>query len=171
MAFSRLLSSTVLMIDAPQQPFSATATRTSSANPSKATLALRVLTRLAALLVITQAMVWVPSLLMAEAELDALGTGLLAFAGVALIALVWGGADGARHGIVHACLVWVFTALTFGITSSGLTLMTDGPGYWSAGEILTQMAILTPVLVGTVLPTGVLGAAIGGAIMPHPHTV
>lgn len=49
--------------------------------------------------------------------------------------------------------------------------MTDRPGYWSAGEALTQMAILTPVLVGTVLPTGVLGAAIGGALRPRPLTV
>lgn len=74
------------MNDATQQPLAATATGVASAGTSKAALALRVLIRLAVLLAIVQTMVWFPSLLAPDAELDALGTGLLAFAGVALMA-------------------------------------------------------------------------------------
>ncbi|PUA80762.1 hypothetical protein [Nocardioides currus] len=95
-----------------------------------------------------------------------LGTGLLAFLGLAVVGLVWGLYDGRHRGFVTAAAAWSATALTFSVGWLVIRAVLDADSSMSASEIVSSDLSTIPFIAGLVLAPALVGAAAGHAVRP-----
>ena len=95
---------------------------------------------------------------------DALGTGLLAFAGVVLVSGTWAVADGSRHAVRTVLLRWAVVALVVAVGWWVGFAASNSDASMSFTELLASDAGFIPFVVGLVLVPAAIGAAIGAGV-------
>ena len=95
---------------------------------------------------------------------DALGTGLLAFAGVVLVSGAWALVDGYRHDTRTALLRWLVVAVVVALGWWIAFAATQRDASMSFTDLLASDAGFVPFVLGLVLVPAAVGAAIGGVV-------
>ena len=95
---------------------------------------------------------------------DALGTGLLAFAGVVLVSGSWALVDGYRHAVRTVLLRWAVVAVVVAVGWWVGFAASNSDASMSFTELLASDAAFIPFVVGLVLVPAAIGAAIGAAV-------
>ena len=95
------------------------------------------------------------------AEEDALGTGLLAFAGLVVASGAWALVDGARHGARTAVRWWAPVAVVLAIGWWLVFAATQRDSTMSFTDLLASDAALVPFVVALVLVPAAVGAGLG----------
>ena len=93
---------------------------------------------------------------------DALGAGLLAFAGLVVASGGWAVVDGFRHGARTALLWWAVVAVVLALAWWLGFAATQRDGSLSFTQALTGDAGFVPFVIGLVLVPAAVGAALGG---------
>ena len=95
---------------------------------------------------------------------DALGTGLLAFAGVVVVSGTWALVDGYRHGARTALLRWLVVAVLVALGWWIAFAATQRDAGTSFTDLLASDAGFIPFVLGLVVVPAAVGAAIGGVV-------
>ena len=95
---------------------------------------------------------------------DALGTGLLAFATVLLLAGCWALVDGYRRGGRTALLQWTLVAVVLALGWWIAFAATQQDDSMSFGDLLAGDAGFVPLVLALVLIPAVAGAGIGAVV-------
>ena len=103
-------------------------------------------------------------LLLPIASEDALGAGLLAFAGIVVVSALWAAVDGYRHAARTALLWWAAVAVVLAIGWWIVFAATNRDSSISFTELLAGDAGMVPFVIGLVLVPAAGGAALGGLV-------
>lgn len=95
---------------------------------------------------------------------DALGTGLIAFAGVVVVSVVWAFVDGLRHGLRTAVLRWAVVGVLLALGWWVVFAATNRDSSMSFTELLSSDAGFVPFVLALVLVPAATGASFGSVL-------
>ena len=95
---------------------------------------------------------------------DALGKGLIAFAGVVVASVVWAFVDGLRHGLRTAVLWWAVVGVLLALGWWIVSAATSRDGSMSFTDLLSSDAGFLPFVLALVLVPAATGASFGSVL-------
>jgi len=123
-----------------------------------------ILVRLAALAVVVIAYTSLVVPMMSEQGDANIGAGLLAFAIVIVISLIWSVVDGRRAGLAPTAVRWAIVAVVLSIGWVLLLVVVEGDDSMTTREAVGAAFGLVPFTIVLVLVPSLVGAAIGQSL-------